>query len=321
MAPRLTVTVLSIGMVLLFGGCARSILSQQDARLTATLPVHLDGGTRAEQTFYKVGLSSTSERVAPCTPVCDEPEVPCWCEDRFHVTTARLWFYQSFVPDKSDPTTLGVEVDSEWGMGRLNVSNISYLELADYPVAVPGQPVGNGYPGIGAATGITDLLTAFLFSPKKPAWRGDSPHHFAAGFAAQFPTASDKTLGSGKWSAGPAVEYEYECGRLYAAFVALNLFSFAGDEDRKTVNMFMLKPMITYELNSCWKAVYMPYGVSIYWNKKPGQKVYLPLGGGMQYDFRIGSQKTAISLQYFYNVLRPTGGTEHDLRLMVEFDF
>jgi len=247
-----------------------------------------------------------------------EVEKPCWCEDRFHFTTLRAWFFQSFVPDRSDPTTLGLEFNSAWGWGRFDVTNISYFEVADYPVAVPGRPIGNEFPQPGSATGINDLLTAFLFS-RKGVHHG--PHHFSAGFAAQLPTATDGTLGSGRWSLGPALEYEYHKGRFFAAFVALNVFSVGSDASRKSVNMFMLKPMITYELGHCWKALYMPYGVSIYWNKKPEDAVYLPLGGGIQRDFRIGRQQMAASLQFFANVLRPAGGVQHDLRFMLEVDF
>ena len=188
----------------------------------------------------------------------------------------------------------------------------------DYPRAVPGRPIGNVRPEPGAATGITDLLSAFLASPKR---RHHGPHHWAVGAAFQFPTASDSTIGSGKWAVGPAIEYEYHKGRFFAAFVALQLWSFAGDADRKSVNMLMVKPMVTYELARKIKAVYMPYGISVYWNKKVGDKVYLPLGGGLQFDFGVGRQEAAVSLQFFKYVIRPSKGSEDDLRLMVELDF
>jgi hypothetical protein len=233
------------------------------------------------------------------------------------VTTLRLWGYRN-LHKGSDATILGIEVNSAWAWGCLDFTNISYIELAEYPRAVPGKPYGNPNPEPGAATGITDFLSAVLASPKK-AHHG--PHHFAAGFAVQLPTASDGTLGAGKWCVGPAIEYEYEKGRFYAAFVALQLWSFAGDADRKDVAMLMIKPMITYELNCHWKAVYMPYGISVYWNKPSGNRAYVPLGGGFQYDFRIGRQDMAVSLQYFQYVVRPTGGSEGDLRLMLQFDW
>lgn len=238
--------------------------------------------------------------------------------DRFHVTAVRLWLYRSFLPKSDDSDILGIETNSAWGWGKLDFANISYLEVVDYPRAVPGMPAGNPIPDAGSATGITDLLSAFLVSPKG---KHHGPHHWAAGLAVQLPTASDPTIGSEKWSIGPAVEYEYHKGRFYAAFVALQLWSVAGADDRKAVNMLMVKPMITYELSRRLKAVYMPYGISVYWDKPSGDRAYVPLGGGLQYGFCVGRQEMAVSLQFFKYVLRPSKGTEYDLRLMVEFDF
>ena len=237
----------------------------------------------------------------------------------FHLDTYRTWLFRSFLPDANDDAdALGLEFVSSWGWGSYDVSNISYIELADYPVGVPGLPPGNPEPGTVADTGINDLLSAFLFS-KKGAHRG--PHHFGFGFATQLPTGSGETLSSGKYSIGPAIDYEYEKGRFFMAVVALQLWSFAGDSERKDVSMMMIKPMITYDLNEKWKAVYMPYGISIYWNKPADQRVYFPVGGGIQRQFQIGSKPSAFSIQLFRNVLRPDSGAEHDFRLMFEVNF
>ena len=237
----------------------------------------------------------------------------------FHLDTYRTWLFRSFLPDANDDAdALGLEFVSSWGWGSYDVSNIAYIELADYPVGVPGLPPGNPEPGTVADTGINDLLSAFLFS-KKGAHRG--PHHFGFGFATQLPTGSGETLSSGKYSIGPAIDYEYEKGRFFMAVVALQLWSFAGDSERKDVSMMMIKPMITYDLNEKWKAVYMPYGISIYWNKPADQRVYFPVGGGIQRQFQIGSKPSAFSIQLFRNVLRPDSGAEHDFRLMFEVNF
>lgn len=243
--------------------------------------------------------------------------------DRFQLVTHRTWYFRSFLPNaEDDADTLGLEFNSTWGWGNYNVLNIAYIEVADYPVAVPGLPPGNPNPDpdglVVGDTGINDLLTAFLFS-KKGAHHG--PHHFGFGLSAQFPTGASETLSSGKYSLGPAIEYEYHKGRFYAAFVALQLWSVAGDSDRKDVNMMMIKPMVTWDFNEKWKAVYMPYGISVYWNKKSGQRVYLPLGAGIQRQFNIGSHPSAFSFQAFRNVLRPDDGAEHDVRLMLEVNF
>ncbi|MBT8069296.1 MAG: hypothetical protein KJO80_02580 [Gammaproteobacteria bacterium] len=239
--------------------------------------------------------------------------------DALHLGTYRTWLFRSFMPDSNnDATTLGLEFVSSWGWGDYNATNISYIEIADYEVGIPGLPPGNPEPTPVGGTGINDLLTAFLFS-KKGGHHG--PHHFGWGFSAQIPTGASDTLSSGKWSLGPAVEYEYIGDRLFVAVVALQLWSVAGDSDRKDVSMMMIKPMVTYDLNEKWKAVYMPYGISAYWNKPSGQKWYVPLGGGIQRQFNIGSRASAFSAQLFRNVVRPDKGAEHDFRLLLEINF
>ena len=163
------------------------------------------------------------------------------------------------------------------------------------------------------------MLTAFLFSRKNAPHSG--MHHFSFGFAAQLPTAKDDSLGTGKWSIGPAIEYEYEYGRFFAAFVALHLWSVAGDNNRDDVNMTMIKPMITYDISRRWDLVYMPYGITYYWNKPSGQNAYVPVGGGLQYNFSIGDTDAAASLQAFKYAVRSDKGPENELRFMLEFNF
>jgi hypothetical protein len=236
--------------------------------------------------------------------------------DGFRVAALRNWFFFSFLPEGDVAETLGLETESYFSLGNYDIKNISYLEIADYPRPIPGQPPGNVSPGTEVDTGINDLLSAFWIS-RKNAHHGN--HHFSLGVAAQFPTASNESLGSGKWSAGPSFDYEYESGRLFAGVIVLQLWSFAGDSDRKKVNFLMAKPFAVYKLNTDWDLIYMPYGISVYWDKPSGEDAYVPLGGGLQRHFKWGSQKMNFSLQYFNNVIRPTKGTEHDLRFMLEF--
>ena len=238
--------------------------------------------------------------------------------DGFRIAALRNWFFFSFLPEGDEAKTLGLETESYFSLGNYEIKNISYLEVADFPRSIPGQPPGNASPTpeIEIDTGINDLLSAFWFS-KKGTHHGN--HHFSWGVAAQFPTASSDSLGSGKWSAGPSFDYEYESGRLFAGVIVLQLWSFAGDSDRKNVNFLMAKPFAVYKLNTNWDLIYMPYGISVYWDKPSGEDAYVPLGGGLQRHFTIGSQKMNFSVQYFKNVIRPTKGTEYDLRFMLEF--
>ena len=237
----------------------------------------------------------------------------------FRVGSFRSWIFRSFMVDEGDDAlTLGLELESYLGLGGYQVKNIAYIELDDFPRAIPGQPPGNPEPDTAAVTGVSDLLTGFWVS-KQGGHHGK--HHFAPGFAMQFPTASSETLGSGKWSIGPSFDYEYESGSLFAGAIALQIWSFAGDSDRKDVSMLMIKPFVYYALSDSFDLMYVPYGISLYWNKPSGEKMYLPIGGGAQYKTRLGSLGLNLGAQLFNNVVRPTKGTVWDLRFLVELVF
>lgn len=244
--------------------------------------------------------------------MADEPEEST-AKKGLYLGSQRSWFFVSFLPEHDQAEVLGLEFESYIDSRKYSVKNIAYFEVADYPRPIPGQPPGNEFPGIEIKAGINDLLMGFWVSKKG---KHHGKHHLAWGAAFQFPTATTETLGSGKWSAGPSVDYEYESGRLFAGFIAMNLWSFAGDSDRKDVNFLMVKPFVVYSINHKWDALYMPYGISVYWKKPSGEDIYLPVGGGFQ---RHLSKSVNISLQFFKNVLRPTKGTEYDLRFMLEF--
>ena len=231
------------------------------------------------------------------------------------------WIFRSFLKDETDDaTTLGIELVSNLDIGNIAIKNISYFELADYPRAIPGQPVGNARPDTVAASGINDLISGFWFSKRH---HHHSKHHFAPGFAFQFPTAADPTLGAEKWSVGPSFDYEYESenGRLIAGAIFIQFWSFAGAADRKEVNMLLVKPFLYYNVATNWDLMYIPYGVSVYWNKSPGQKVYFPIGGGIRRSIPLKKSTLNLSAQFFHNVIRPEKGTINDLRFLIEVAF
>lgn len=229
------------------------------------------------------------------------------------------WIFRSFLNDETDDaTTWGLEFASYLGVGSFEIKNIAYFEVAEYPRSVPGQPPGNHEPSLEAADGIGDIITGFWISKRGEHHEG---HHIAPGIGLQIPTASDKTLGSGKWSIGPSFDYEYESSNLFAGAIAIQLWSFAGEKDRKDVSMLLVKPFLYYDFAENWSLVYVPYGISVYWNKPSGENVYIPLGGGIQRSFQIGSVGLNISAQFFNNVVRPSKGTVNDLRFLFELDF
>src|SRR5262249_42071230 len=77
---------------------------------------------------------------------------------------------------------------------------------------------------------------------------------WGVGPAFQFPTATDDELGTGKWSAGPGFVVFLSDRPLHitTGFLILNLWSFAGDEDRANVNAMTLQPFFNYNLPKGW---------------------------------------------------------------------
>jgi hypothetical protein len=238
--------------------------------------------------------------------------------NRYRFTRQATYFFVDFLGGDS-AETLGIETDAEFGIGPLKGRHIGYVEVADYPRTIPGKAT-NPAPSPDAteeATGITDLITGVWFSSKKH----HGPLEVGLGPVFQLPTASDETLGTGKWSAGPGIDIEYRKGRLFLGTIIFHIWSFAGEDDRKDVNMSMAKYFVMYDLNKDWKLVSIPYGVTYYWNKPDDEALSLPVGGGFQRNFSIGSQDGSLHLQYFNYVVRPSKGSEQEVRMTLEWYF
>lgn len=238
--------------------------------------------------------------------------------NRYRFTRQATYFFVDFLGGDT-AETLGIETDAQFGIGSLKGRHIAYIEVADYPRTIPGKTT-NPAPSPDAteeATGTTDMITGLWFSSKDH----HGPLEVALGPVFQLPTASDDTLGTGKWSTGPGLDIEYRKGKLFLGTIIFHIWSFAGDSDRKDVNMSMAKYFVMYDLNKDWKLVSIPYGVTYYWNKPDSDALSLPVGGGVQRNFKIGSQDGSLHLQYFNYVVRPSKGSEEEVRLTLEWYF
>ena len=106
-----------------------------------------------------------------------------------------------------------VQVENDFGFGGNPVSGLQY-EMTLQPIipikindgwnlitrstfSVASLPESDS--GTGRITGASDLLTEFYFSPDK-----QTPLIWGFGPVLGIPTASDTSLGTGKWTFGPA---------------------------------------------------------------------------------------------------------------------
>ena len=189
------------------------------------------------------------------------------------------------------------------------IQHMDLILLADAPGGIAGAP-GNPEPVRGPrAFGLSDITHISLFTPEMP-----GPYLVGVGAALGIPTATDDVLGSGKWSAGPALRLTYRKGPWNLGFVAAQRWSFAGDPDRAEVSQLMVRGAFRRQLDENWFLVSAPI-ITANWNASAGERWLLPLGGGIGRTFDFAGRPWAVSLQGYANVIRPTGAPTWSVRL------
>jgi hypothetical protein len=109
-------------------------------------------------------------------------------------------------------------------------------------VSQPALSVG------GAPTfGVSDVVTSFFFSPSRR-----SSVTWGAGPVISFPSTSEPTLGTGKWSVGPTFVLLKQSGPWTVGALANQLWSVAGNEARQDVSQMFLQPFAAYSTKTLW---------------------------------------------------------------------
>jgi len=166
-----------------------------------------------------------------------------------------------------------------------------------------------------SANGLSDIALQLFLSPEK-----SGKFIWGAGPAFVFPTATDKIIGTEKWSAGPAVVGVYTSGPWVVGAIVNQLWSFAGDDGRPDVNAMTLRPFINYNLPHGWSLASAP-SIAANWEADNDNRWLVPLGGGVAKVFAIGSKWMSISLEGYYHVVSPEIGPDWQLRLQLTFLF
>ena len=147
-----------------------------------------------------------------------------------------------------------------------------------------------------------------------------SPVIWGIGPSMTVPTATDDSIGSQKWSAGPAAVVLTMPGNWVVGALVRQLWSFAGDGDRQDVNQTLIQPFVNYNLPGGWYAVSSPI-ITANWEADSDDTWTVPVGGGMGRIFHIGGQAMNASAQAFYNVESPQYGPDWSIRLQLQFLF
>jgi hypothetical protein len=136
----------------------------------------------------------------------------------------------------------------------------------------------------------------------------------------QAPTATDRSLGTGKWSAGPGVGFVYMNGPWVNGILANHVWSFAGESGRDAVSQSTLEPVISYNFDSGW---YLAFDSTMTadWNAPASKRWTIPVGMDVGKAFQIGKQSVSVQFGTYYNVERAEGAGRWLVRLQVSFIF
>ena len=137
-----------------------------------------------------------------------------------------------------------------------------------------------------------------------------------------FNSATDDRLGLGKWSVGPTLAIVSIPDPWVVGFVARNLWSFAGDNQRRNVNAFLVQPFLNYNFRNGWYLASTP-GITANWKAEEKRNRWtVPIGGGVgKVMFRGEKRPINIRLQGFYFLEKPDLAPDWWLQLQFQILF
>lgn len=221
--------------------------------------------------------------------------------------------------DNGDANFLNVQPVYPVTAGDWNLVNRLIVPLVNAPGGVPGLPDN---PGIGDPTktdrtsGLGDINYSLFLNPLVT--KGSLIWGLGGSITA--PTASDDRLGSGKWSAGPTAVGLVQPSWGTYGLLARHLWSVAGDSDRRKVSQSLIEPFVNYNLENGWYLL-SDSVITVDWKIDSGDKVTLPLGGGVGRIFNIGGQAMNARAEAYSNVVQPDRGPDWTIGFTVQFLF
>jgi hypothetical protein len=170
-------------------------------------------------------------------------------------------------------------------------------------------------PGVGDVFGLGDIQESLFLSPAKP-----GKLIWGVGPIFQFPSATDDSLGQGKWGAGPTAVLLTMHGPWVLGALVNNVWSFAGDDGRPDVNQMLIQPFVNYNLPDAWYVTSAPV-ITANWEADGDDRWTVPLGMGLGKILRLGKLPVNTQIAGYYNVVRPDGAAEWQLRVQIQFLF
>ena len=217
--------------------------------------------------------------------------------------------------DNGEATFLNVQPVLPVTVGDWNLINRVIMPLIYTDGMISGTPeIPNPIPGDGAS-GLGDINYSVFVSPADP-----DKVIWGVGPSLMMDTATDPELGSGKWSGGVTAVVLVQPKPWTVGLLGRQLWSFAGDDDRSSVNQLLLEPFINYNLDDGWYLI-SDMIITANWQAESSNQWTVPLGGGFGKMFEIGDQKMNTKLEAYYNVEKPTGAPDWSFAWTLQFLF
>ena len=160
-------------------------------------------------------------------------------------------------------------------------------------------------------TGLGDVILWTAFSNAYT-----PPFVYGFGPTLMFPTATNKNLGTEKWSAGPMGLGLYIGKQWILGGVGQHWWSYGGESDRQSVNLTDFQYIIRYRLNSRTNIGMAP-NIQVNWDADSGEKLRLPVGIGGDRLIYLGPLPVKIGLEYQYYIKKPDlVGPQHLIRFI-----
>jgi hypothetical protein len=217
--------------------------------------------------------------------------------------------------DNGQANFLNIQPVVPFTVGEWNYVNRLIIPLADAPGNIAGLPdIPSSEPGE-RTTGLSDINYSLFLSPvdyDSVIW-GIGPSISA-------PTASQNSLGSGKWSAGPTAVALTQTNWGSMGVLGRQIWSFSGDNQRTDVNQTLIEPFLNYNLSHGWFLL-TDMVITANWKSDNGQHWTVPLGGGFGRVFKVGQQPINMRLEGYYNVVQPTGAPKWNTSFTLQLLF
>jgi hypothetical protein len=171
---------------------------------------------------------------------------------------------------------------------------------------IPVVSIDSVADGVSSKSGLSDVVQSFFLSPKEKVggWI------IGVGPVFLWPTATDDALGSGKYGLGPTAVALRQDGPWTYGILANQIWSYAGDTHRSSVNSMFLQPFVAYTFPT-YTSITLNSETTYYWQT---HQTSMPFNLTVTQILKIGKQPMSLQIGPRYYAENVPGGGQWGFR-------